>query len=312
MTTALLRAEPVSYFLPQVAVREDAVPSPGDFLGWDVGDWHVRAAETLAYFRELERASPRVKLEYYARSHEGKPLFHAVITSAENHARIEEIRAAHLELADPSQSATLDTGAMPAVVLLSHSIHGNEPSGANAALLVAWQLASSNDPETLDTLAGRVHLLWVRQNIQYAFMRDRFFPGTPIVEEVRHAVLEAGRVVSTETLLRREVEGSTGGWRFSSGRFHQLPDGRLLAVLTTDLADHGEQSDRALLLQELDLAAHASPPPVRVQLATAPPRNTFFTNTARGGSKPDNNIDILTTETKDGVISIRYIHVLVP
>jgi hypothetical protein len=166
--------------------------------------------------------------------------------------------------------------------------------------------------DMLEDAAGRVHLLWVRQNIQYAFMRDRFFPGTPIVEEVRHAVLEAGRVVSTETLLRREVEGSTGGWRFSSGRFHQLPDGRLLAVLTTDLADHGEQSDRALLLQELDLAARASPPPVRVQLATAPPRNTFFTNTARGGSKPDNNIDILTTETKDGVISIRYIHVLVP
>jgi hypothetical protein len=164
ITAVALRAEPGSYFLPQDAARMDGVPSPAEFLGWDVGDWHVRAAETLAYFRELERASPRVKLEYYARSHEGKPLFHAVITSPENHARLEAIREEHLKLADPAQSAALDTSEMPAVVLLSYSIHGNEPSGANAALLVAWQLASSNDPETLDTLADTVVLLDPAQN----------------------------------------------------------------------------------------------------------------------------------------------------
>ena len=164
LTAAALRAEPVSYFLPQDDAREEDVPSPAEFLGWNIGDWHVRAAETLAYFRGLERASPRVKLEYYARSHEGKPLFHAIITSPENHARLEAIRTEHLKLADPSQSAALDTGAMPAVALLSYSIHGNEPSGANAALLVAWQLASSNDAETLATLANTVILLDPAQN----------------------------------------------------------------------------------------------------------------------------------------------------
>ena len=164
LLSASLQAEPLSYFLPQDDTREADVPSPAKSLGWNVGDWHVRAAETLAYFRELERTSPRVKLEYYARSHEGKPMFHAVITSPENHARLEAIRAEHLKLADPAQSAPLDTGSMPLVVVLGFSIHGNEPSGANAALLVAWQLASSNDAETLATLADTVILLDPAQN----------------------------------------------------------------------------------------------------------------------------------------------------
>jgi hypothetical protein len=163
-TVSVLRAEPLSWFLPQEGLREAGVPSPAEFLGWDPGDWHVRAAEMLAYFRELERVSPRVKLEYYARSHEGKPLFHAIITSPQNHVRLEEIRAEHLALADPAQSAALDTATMPVVVALTYSIHGNEPSGANAAPLVAWHLASSNDPETLATLDDTVILIDPVQN----------------------------------------------------------------------------------------------------------------------------------------------------
>jgi hypothetical protein len=159
---------------------------------------------------------------------------------------------------------------------------------------------------------GRVHLLWVRQNIHYDFLRDRFFPDTPIVEEVRHAVLEKGRVASTETLLRREVDGGTSGWGASTGRFHQLPDGRLVAVLSTDVEIAEGHPTRALLLQELDLDAHASPPAVRVALETPLPGNWIFTNTTRGGSQPDNNLDILTTSTRDGVISVRYINVLIP
>jgi hypothetical protein len=159
---------------------------------------------------------------------------------------------------------------------------------------------------------GRVHLLWVRQNIQYAFLRDRFFPGTPIVEEVRHAVVENGRVLSTETLSRREVDGGLTRARTSTGRFHQLADGRLIAILVIDAAKSDEPPSREMLLQEMDPDARHSSPPVRVELKNPAPSDRFFTNTTRGGSKPDNNIDILTTGTKDGVISIRYIHVVIP
>ncbi|HEY5552379.1 MAG TPA: hypothetical protein VIK52_10855 [Opitutaceae bacterium] len=160
--------------------------------------------------------------------------------------------------------------------------------------------------------SGRVHLLWVRQNIQYAFLRDRFFPGVPIVEEVRHAVVEDGRVIATEILSSREVDGSTRAWHFTTGRFHQLPNGRLLAALVRDSAQSGEPSARELLLQELDPEARASGTPVRVGLERPPPGGWFFTNTTRGGSQPGNNLDILGTETRDGIVSLRHIHVLIP
>ena len=159
---------------------------------------------------------------------------------------------------------------------------------------------------------GRVHLLWVRHNIQYDFMRDRFFPGTPIVEEVRHAVVDKGRVLSTEVLSRREIDGSFRRSGVPAARFHELPDGRLLAVLNVEVARADGQYSRELLLQEMDLEARESPAAVRVEMERPPAGGWFFTNTRRGGSKPDGNIDILTAETSDGIISLRYIHVLVP
>jgi hypothetical protein len=60
LATSCLQAEPLSYFLSQDEPRDAGVPSPAEFLGWNPGDWHIRAAESLAYFRELERTSPRV------------------------------------------------------------------------------------------------------------------------------------------------------------------------------------------------------------------------------------------------------------
>lgn len=159
---------------------------------------------------------------------------------------------------------------------------------------------------------GRVHLLWVRQNIHYDFLRDRFFPGVPILQEIRHAVIENGRVISTETLSSQREAGDAKRRRLSTGRFHQLPDGRLLAVLFAERANFDEPSSTELRIQEMDLMARNSAPPVRVHLEKPLSAGWFFTNTTRGGSKPDNNLDILTTETRDGIISLRYIHVLIP
>lgn len=159
LSASALLAEPASYFLQQGGDHDPSVTTPREFLGWDVGDWHVKHAQLHSYFRELERTSPRVKLEYYAQSHEGNPLFHAIITSPENHARLEAIREEHLKLADPAQSASLDVSAMPLVAVLGYSIHGNEPSGASASMLVAYHLASSLDEETLATLGDTVILM---------------------------------------------------------------------------------------------------------------------------------------------------------
>ncbi|MFM8913194.1 MAG: M14 family metallopeptidase, partial [Flammeovirgaceae bacterium] len=56
-------------------------------------------------------------------------------------------RTQHVQLTDPSKSASLDIKNMPAVFYMGHSIHGNEASGANASLVSAYYLAAAQSAE---------------------------------------------------------------------------------------------------------------------------------------------------------------------
>lgn len=148
--------EPTAWYLPGGAAAEPDVPAPGDFLGYPYGRWHVPHARIAAYFRELELTSARVKLETYGHTHEGRPLLHAAISSPENIARLEAIRTAHLRrfAGEPAEGAE-----PPLVILLGYGVHGNEPSATHAALLVAYHLASTRDPEILALLEHTVILV---------------------------------------------------------------------------------------------------------------------------------------------------------
>jgi hypothetical protein len=55
-------------------------------------------------------------------------------------------------LTDPAKSGSLDIKTMPNVLYMGFSIHGNEASGSNAALAVAYYLAAAQGPEIEKTL----------------------------------------------------------------------------------------------------------------------------------------------------------------
>lgn len=151
--------EPLSYFLPSATYRAQ-VPTPEQFLGWQVGQRHVSHDLLLAYMRALAVAAPdRITIKEYARTHELRPLQVLTITSPANHQRLEQIRIDHLALTDPSRSAAADLSKMPAVVYLGYSVHGNEASGSNASLLVAYHLAAAEVAEIEQILANTVILL---------------------------------------------------------------------------------------------------------------------------------------------------------
>ncbi|GGW27080.1 hypothetical protein GCM10007383_10510 [Arenibacter certesii] len=71
---------------------------------------------------------------------------------------MEQIRKDHLRLTETG-SDTLNLDNMPIVVYQGFSIHGNEPSGSNAALAYAYYLAAANGPEIEDTLKNTIILL---------------------------------------------------------------------------------------------------------------------------------------------------------
>jgi hypothetical protein len=147
------------YYLPAGIKYNPEVPSPSKFLGYEVGEWHVSHDRLVAYFETLAQHSPRVKYEVYGHTHEGRPLTVAIISSEENIKNIEEIRKRHLQICDPASSASVNISDQPVVVWLSHSIHGNEASGANSSMLTAYYFAAGNSNEIEEILKTTVILI---------------------------------------------------------------------------------------------------------------------------------------------------------
>jgi hypothetical protein len=95
----------------------------------------------------VAEASDRVTITEYARTYENRPLLMLTITSPQNHQNIDAIKEEHLKLTDASVSDDLNLSEMPAVVTMSYSVHGNEPSGSNASLAVVYHLAAAQGAE---------------------------------------------------------------------------------------------------------------------------------------------------------------------
>jgi hypothetical protein len=157
--TALLPAQPdLTYYLPEKVAYNPVIPTPKSVIGHEVGEWHVSHDRLVTYMKALDQASDRITLEETGRTFEGRPLLLLTITSPANHGKIESLRQQHLQLADPSKSQGLDTRMMPAVFYMGFSIHGNEPSGANAGLLTAYYLAAAQGPDIEKTLENTIIL----------------------------------------------------------------------------------------------------------------------------------------------------------
>jgi hypothetical protein len=165
VVTVVLRAAPLDYYLPAGTAYNPKVPTPEQFLGWQPGDWHIRSELLHSYLRAVADAAPdRVKLEVFGHTHERKPLLVLTITSPENHKNLEKIRADHLALLDPAKNSGLDPAALPVVVDLGYSIHGNEPSGVNAVPLVVYHLAAAQSPQVVEWLKRAVILIEAQRN----------------------------------------------------------------------------------------------------------------------------------------------------
>lgn len=137
----------LSYYLPDGVTYNPDIPTPKSIIGHEVGEFHVTHDRLVSYMYALDKASDRISLEVTGYTHELRPLLLLTITHPENHSKLESIRTQHVQLTDPSKSSGLDTRTMPAVFYLGCSIHGNEPSGANAGMLMAYHLAAAQGEE---------------------------------------------------------------------------------------------------------------------------------------------------------------------
>ncbi len=147
----------LSYYLPQDVKYNEEIPKPQDILGYIPGEWHASHDQILNYMRALAEASPRITMENRGSTYEGRPLVLLTITSEANHQNLEEIRKQHVALTEAG-SEKLNTTEMPLVVNQGFSIHGNEASGANAAILAAYYLAAAEGEKINKLLENTVIL----------------------------------------------------------------------------------------------------------------------------------------------------------
>jgi len=149
----------MEYYLPQDVTYDSSIPTPQEVLGMVPGEWHVRHDQLVQYIRTVAEASDRMTLHKYGETYEDRPLVYVTVTSAENQENIEQIRQNHLALTEPERSENLNTEEMPIVMYWGYSIHGDESSGSNASMLVAYYLAAAQGPDIEKKLENSVILL---------------------------------------------------------------------------------------------------------------------------------------------------------
>jgi len=144
----------LSYYLPNNVTYNKSVPTPKEIIGHEVGEWHVTHDKLTEYMKVLASSSDRISIETRGTTYEGRPLLLLTITAPENHKNLEEIRQAHI---NATNNSSVDISKNPIVVYQGFSIHGNEPSGSNAALAVAYYLAAA---ENIDDLLRNTVILF--------------------------------------------------------------------------------------------------------------------------------------------------------
>ena len=147
----------LDYFLPNNVQYNQDIPTPESIIGHEIGDWHITHDKLVTYMYALANASDRITIENRGTTFEGRPLLLLYITSEVNHSKLENIRKNHVSLTEAgSGSNNLD--AMPVVVYQGFSIHGNEPSGSNAAMVAAYYLAAAQGDKIDEILNNTVIL----------------------------------------------------------------------------------------------------------------------------------------------------------
>jgi len=148
-----------------VVYAQPASPTPESFFGVEMGADRVLHpwSRMVAYYRELERTSDRIKVVELGQSTEGRPFLALFISSPENLARLDEYRQMNARLADPRgvPQAELDriVAEGKAVIVESFDLHSTEIGSSLTAVEFTYDLVTRTDPEALNILDNTIAII---------------------------------------------------------------------------------------------------------------------------------------------------------
>ena len=181
----VLHANAQDYYYKEYQPFNEKIPSPEEFLGYKIGEYHTRHDLIVAYLEKLAELSDRASIEIYGKTNENRRLTMLTITTPENHQNIENHKEKHLQVVGVNTNIT-DFSDLPIFINLGYNVHGNEPSGAESALLTAYVLVASENPKVKNYLKNAIIFLDPTINPDG---RDRHsnwantFRGTPLIAD---------------------------------------------------------------------------------------------------------------------------------
>ncbi len=152
------------------AKYDPAIPTLRQVVGHDHGLEITTPDQVGDYLQALGQGGADARQAFrYARTWEGRPLWVMVIGSPERLAKLDQVKADLQRLADPRTLSGGDADRLvrelPVVTWLSHGVHGNEISSADAALFEAYHLlAAQGDADVATVLRESLVLIDPMQN----------------------------------------------------------------------------------------------------------------------------------------------------
>lgn len=130
------------YYYKSYAPFDSKIPSPEEFLGYPIGEYHTRHDRVVAYMHKLAELSDKASIAEYGQTYENRKLIILNIGTAEHIANLESYRQKHLEVVDEKKDVD-SFDHLPLFINLAYGVHGNEPSSTEAAMLTAYTLVAS-------------------------------------------------------------------------------------------------------------------------------------------------------------------------
>ncbi|MEN8124965.1 MAG: M14 family zinc carboxypeptidase [Bacteroidota bacterium] len=140
-----------NYFFNEYQPFDNSIPSPEEFLGYPIGDYHTRYDLVVAYMEKLAELSDKATLKTYGKTNENRKLVILTISTSKNLQNIEKHKSKHLQVVDPNTRVT-DFSDLPIFINLGYGVHGNEASSSEAAMLTAYTLIASKNPKIQEYL----------------------------------------------------------------------------------------------------------------------------------------------------------------
>lgn len=168
-------------------VSGQAVLPPEDVLGFKVGeDYHLATyTQAIAYFKELEKASDRIRLFEAGKTSMGQTMIYAVISDAANLKDLEMYKQIARKLTAAKglnkDSAMKLAQEGKAIVYIDGGLHASECAPAQHNIQLAYDLVTAQDPRTLNILDKVILVLVFANPDGMNLLADWYHPnvGTP-------------------------------------------------------------------------------------------------------------------------------------